>query len=189
MPDLRIDPSRAALLVVDIQDKLHAAMAAPSRQAVERNLPVLIELARRFELPVVVSQQYPKGLGVTIAVVDQALATVGDGLHRFDKLDFSVCATDEFARLWEPLGRDQWIVTGMETHVCVYQSARGLLERGAVVHVPRDGVASRTLDNRDVGLGLIERAGGVVTSTEVVVFDVLRRAGGDDFKALSRLIR
>jgi len=186
---LRIDPGRAAFLFVDIQDKLHPAMAEPARKSVERYVPVLAELARRFEIPVVVSEQYPQGLGATIAPVQQALATLGDGAHRFEKVDFSFCATEEFASLWDKLGRDQWIVTGMETHVCVYQSVRGLIERGASVQVPRDAVASRTAENIEVGLGLIERAGAVVTSTEVVVFDVLRRAGGDDFKALSRLIR
>jgi len=187
--DLRIDPSRAAFLFVDIQERLHSAMAEPARKAIERNVPVLAEVARRFDIPVVVSEQYPKGLGPTIDLVQQSVAELGDGLHRFEKLDFSVCATDEFSRIWDELGRDQWIVAGMETHVCVYQSVRGLIRRGATVHVPRDTVASRTLENLDVGLGLIERSGGAVTSTEVVVFDVLRRAGGDDFKALSRLIR
>jgi nicotinamidase-related amidase len=186
---LRIDPSRAGLLLVDIQERLHSAMAEESRKTVERYVPVLVEMARRFEMPVVVSEQYPKGLGPTIPPVEQSLTELGDGLHRFEKIEFSVCATDAFTKIREKTGCDQWIVAGMEAHVCVYQSVRGLINRGAAVHVARDAVASRTVSNRDVGLGLIERAGGVVTSTEVVVFDVLREAGGGDFKALSRLIR
>ncbi len=186
---LRIDPSRCAFLFVDVQEKLHGAMADEARASVERYVPVLAEAARRFEIPVVVSEQYPKGLGPTIPAVEQSLSELGDKLRRFEKVDFSVCETEEFGQLWKELGRDQWVVTGEETHVCVYQSVRGLLDRGASVHVPRDAVASRSLENRDVGLGLIDRAGGVVTSTEVIVFDLLQRAGGDDFKALSRLIR
>lgn len=187
---LKIDPARAAFLFVDIQEKLHAVMAETLREGVERNIPVLAEAARRFAIPVVASEQYPRGLGPTIPVVEQALATLGDGVHRFEKVEFSACDAEPFARLHaELVGRDQWIVTGMEAHVCVYQSVRGLLDRDASVHVVRDAVASRTIENRDVGLGLIERAGAAITSTEVVVFDLLQKAGGDDFKALSRLIR
>jgi len=186
---LRIDPSRCAFLFVDIQEKLHGAMADEARASVERYVPVLAEAARRFEIPVVVSEQYPRGLGSTIPAVEQSLSELGDGLRRFEKTDFSVCKTEAFDEVYAQLRRDQWVVTGEEAHVCVYQSVRGLLDRGARVHVPRDAVASRTIENRDVGLSLIERAGGVVTSTEVVVFDLLQKAGGDDFKALSRLIR
>ncbi len=186
---LKIDPDRCALLVVDVQEKLHVAMDEASRLSVERYVPVLIEMARRFSMPVVVSEQYPRGLGPTIGVVDAALADLGDGAHKFEKTDFSVCKTEPFTELYNQLDRDQWIVTGMESHVCVYQSVRGLVDRGASVHVPADAIASRTPFNKDIGLGLISRCGAVVTSTEVVVFDALQRAGGDDFKALSKLIR
>jgi nicotinamidase-related amidase len=186
---LRIDPARAVLLVVDVQDKLHAVMQESLRKDIERTVPILAEAARRFGIPVVASQQYPRGLGPTIPVVEQSLAELGERLWRLDKLEFSACDAPGFEDAWRALGRDQWIVVGMEAHVCVYQSVRSLLGRGASVHVPRDAVASRTVDNRDVGLALMERAGGIVTATEVVVFDLLGRAGTEDFKALSRLIR
>jgi nicotinamidase-related amidase len=188
-PGLAIEPARCALLIVDVQERLHSAMAPAARAAVDRNLPVLIELARRFGMPVVVSEQYPRGLGHTLSWVTGALASVGPAVHRFEKLDFSVTDAEAFAPIWDLLGRQQWIVTGMETHVCVYQTVRGLIAREAEVHVPGDAVASRSDDNRAVGLRLIDRLGATVTSTELVVFDALRRAGSDDFKALSRLIR
>lgn len=187
--NLELDPKRAALLIVDVQERLVAAMSEEQVPVLERNLAILCELARRFDLPVVVSQQYPKGLGQTVANVDSVLSQLGDNVHRFDKVEFSVCDHAAFAPIYEQLGRDQWIVTGMEAHVCVYQSARGLIARGATVHVPRETALSRHEANRQTGFALMERAGAVITSTEVVVFDILKRAGGDDFKAMSRLVR
>lgn len=186
---MRIAPARAVLLVVDVQERLAAVMPDQARARVERNAVVLVEMARRLGIPVVVSQQYPRGLGPTVAPVEQALA--GMDVHRFDKVEFSACAAPAFASVRTALGprRDQWIVLGMETHVCVYQTARDLLAAGLAVQVPRDAVASRTKANWQVGLDLIERAGGLVSAAEVVLFDALGRAGTEDFKALSRLIK
>ncbi|MDB4959661.1 MAG: isochorismatase hydrolase [Myxococcales bacterium] len=179
--------SRAALLVVDIQERLMPAMPEAVREQVVRNSAILIEAAHRLGLPIVVSAQYPKGLGPTVAPIEDALRDKNP--HRYDKLEFSAGDCDGFAAIAPKLGRDQWIVCGMETHVCVYQTARGLVGRGYQVHVAADAVCSRTKANWRVGLGLIERAGGIVTSTEVCVFDLLGRAGSDEFKALSQAIK
>lgn len=186
---LALDAARAAVLVVDVQERLAAVMPAERMAALEKSVTVLGELARRFSLPVVVSEQYPRGLGKTTAAVEAALEGLGDGLHRFEKVEFSACGAPAFAPLWSELGRDQWLVAGMETHVCVYQSVRALRERAADVHVLADAVVSRTDENRQIGLDLMARAGAVVSSTEVAAFDLLGKAGSDDFKAISRLIR
>ena len=180
--------TRAALLVVDIQERLVPAMPEAALAQVVKNARILIQAARTLGLPIVVSQQYPKGLGTTIAPIEEALAGAND-LHRFDKLEFSAEAAPEFAALAPKLGRDQWIVCGMETHVCVYQTLRGLVARGYQAHVVADAVSSRTKANWKIGLGLAERAGAIVTSTEVCVFDLLERAGSDEFKVLSKAIR
>ena len=183
-----LSPGRAALLVIDIQERLAAAMPQDELEQLVRNTSVLIEAADRFALPIVVSQQYPKGLGPTLPAIEKALRYVPN-VHRFDKLEFSAAATAEFAALASTLGRDQWLLCGLEAHVCVYQSARGLVERGYQVHVVADACASRTKTNWQIGRGLVECAGAVVTSTEACVFELLGRAGTDDFKALSRLIK
>jgi nicotinamidase-related amidase len=180
---------RAALLVVDVQEKLAAAMSPTAIGVLTRNVAILAEAARRFDMPVVLSEQYTRGLGPTIGGIASALAPLGDRLRRLEKLEFSVCESAAFASIYTELSRDQWIVTGMESHVCVYQTVRQLCERGASVHVVGDAVCSRSNDNWQVGLDLARQAGAIITSTEVVVFDLLVRAGGDDFKALSRLIR
>jgi len=190
---MKLEPSRAVLLIVDIQERLGAAMPKKVLAQVERNVGILCEMARCFDMPIVVSEQYPKGLGKTTDGIEAALAASGERVRRFEKLAFGVCESSGFAPVWDDLGRaqwkNQWIVTGMESHVCVYQSARQLIGRGAVVHLPTDAVLSRTERNWQVGTGLIERAGGILTSTEVLVFDALERAGGEHFKTLSKLVR
>jgi nicotinamidase-related amidase len=180
--------SRAAVLVVDIQDRLLPAMPGDDAARVLRNTAILIQAADQLGLPIVVSQQYPRGLGPTAAAIEEALARAR-GVHRFDKLEFSSAAAPEFAPLALALGRDQWIVCGMETHVCVYQTARDLVARGWDTHVCADAVCSRAPSNREIGLRLMERAGAVITSTEVCVFDLLGRAGSDEFRALSKAIK
>jgi len=179
---------RAALLVVDIQDRLLPVMPEASRAGVLRNTAILIAAADQLGLPIVVSQQYPRGLGPTAQPIEDAL---GQALlvHRFDKLEFSAVAAPAFAALAPALGRDQWIVCGMETHVCVYQTARDLVARGWAAHVCADAVCSRTGQNWELGLRLMERAGAIITSTEVCVFDLLERAGSDEFRALSKIIK
>ena len=184
--------SRAALLVIDIQDRLLPAMAEDAVAEVVRNTRILILAAQQLGLPIVVSQQYPKGLGPTNHAIEDAIAgaaAAGAQVHRFDKLEFSAAAAPAFSALAPKLARDQWIVCGMETHVCVYQTARDLAARGWAAHVCADAVCSRTPGNYRIGLDLMARAGAVITSTEVCVFDLLGRAGSDEFRALSKVIK
>ncbi|MDQ3339966.1 MAG: isochorismatase family protein [Myxococcota bacterium] len=177
----RLLPARAALLVIDIQERLLAAMPTEIAAQTVKNVKILIETATRFELPIVVSQQYPKGLGATVPELEAALPA---NAHRYDKVEFSAPSSPAFPALQ----RDQWIVTGMETHVCVYQSVRDLVGN-STVHVVADAVASRTKQNWRTGLDLMTRLGAIMTTTEVCVFDLLERAGTDHFKTLSKAIR
>lgn len=188
MDDLGLSPRRAALLVIDLQERLVPAMPPAIAERVIANTRIAIAAAARLGLPIVVTEQYPQGLGATVAPIAEALAAAPE-VHRFDKLTFSVCATAAFAALWPALRKDQWIVTGMETHVCVWQSVRELRGRGASVHVLADAVASRTKANWRIGTGLAAHAGALVSSTEVAVFELLGRAGTDAFKTLSKLIK
>lgn len=184
---------RVALLVVDIQERLCAAMPPDAVERVVKSTAILLEVARRLRLPIVVTEQYPRGLGPTVAPLAQALAAIAaeqpELLHRYEKLDFSAAAAPEFGPLWAKLGRDQWLVTGMETHVCVLQTARDLRRRGAAVHLVTDAVSSRTKANFRVGMAQLRGLGVVESSVETAVFELLGRAGGDDFKALSKLIK
>ena len=183
----RLSPTRAALLVIDIQERLTAVMPEEVAPQVVRNVKLLVDAANRLGLPIVVSQQYPKGLGPTVAELEAVLPATA---HRYEKLEFSAACTSSFAELRKGAlaSRDQWIVTGMETHVCVYQSVRDLV-RESTVHVVADGVCSRTKQNWRAGLDLMDRLGAIKTTTEVCVFDLLERAGTDHFKALSKAIK
>lgn len=188
---LVLNRDSAVLVLIDIQERLSAVMPAVVMAQVARNTNILIEAARRMEIPVLVSEQYPQGLGPTVTSVAAGLDAF-DKVHRIEKVDFSVCAAEDFASLAEVFkeqGRNQWIVAGMETHICVYQTARSLVTRGEQVQVVSDAVVSRAKLNHKVGLRLAEKAGAAVTSTETVVMDLLARGKGDDFKAISKLIR
>ena len=187
----RLDRGRAAVFVVDIQERLIPAMPEAVAAQGARNASILIAAAARLKLPVVVSQQYPKGLGATVPAIEDALreAEGQTRVHRFDKAEFSAALAPAFVELAPKMPQNQWLVCGMETHVCVYQTARDLAARGAEVHVVADAVCSRARPNWKIGLELAARAGAIVTSTEVAVFDLLERAGTDDFKALSKLIK
>lgn len=183
-----LDPSTLALLIIDVQERLAATMPAEPLASLERNLITMAAAAERFGLPVVVSEQYPKGLGRTVAAVAGALETVR-GVCFFEKVEFAACAAPAWAEAVGPTPRPTWLVAGMETHICVFQTVRALRARGHDVIVLADAVTSRSADNRAAGLALCAEVGAVVAPTETVIYDLLGKAGTEDFKALSRLMR
>ena len=188
LDELTVKPPRTALLVIDVQERLAAAMPDAVRVQLERNLATLIATAGRFELPIIVSEQYPRGLGRTTPAVQAALDEVRDVCF-FEKVDFAATASPAWPVAVGDRLINRWIVTGMETHVCVFQTVRALREEAAAVHVVADACASRTKANFKNGLALAAATGAIVTNTETVVFDFLGRAGTDDFRVLSKLLK
>ncbi|NTU57583.1 MAG: hydrolase [Chlorobiaceae bacterium] len=178
-----ITPKDTLLLVIDVQGKLAASVFQPDR--VEKNISKLIRACRILGVPVIHTEQYPKGLGNT---VDALREVMGDE-KPFEKLSFSCCGSEEFMKRLRLLGRNDILVVGMETHVCVYQTCVELIEFGYNVHLVTDAVSSRTEENRKVGIRSIKRAGGIPTSTEMAIFELLRVAEGDTFKAISKIIK
>jgi len=183
----RLDSKTTAIIVVDIQERLAEVMPKGQLLHVRRAARILVEAARLMAAPVLFTEQYPKGLGPTLADVAEALTAAN--ATRFEKTEFSAWDANGFASALEATGVRAAVVLGMETHVCVYQTVRDLTAKGLEVHVPVDGVASRMEDHRETGLELCQRAGAIRTTAETVVFDWLRRASGDAFKQLSRMIR
>jgi nicotinamidase-related amidase len=181
---LVLDRANALLLVVDVQERLAKAMPQPALATLEKNAAVLIRAARRLQMPVVATEQYPKGLGPTVASLRELLPS-----EPMTKLEFSCGASKPIAREILGTGRRQAIVAGMEAHVCVFQTVRDLLRGGFSVFVARDAVISRSEENRAVGLDLCEKAGAILTSTEAVLFDLLGVAGTPEFKELTALIK
>jgi nicotinamidase-related amidase len=183
----RLDPQSSLVLVVDVQEKLAAAMPQASMDRLVASVLVLLESARLLGVPVLASEQYPKGLGPTVAPIADKLRALG--VEPAEKTAFDACGEPKIARELATRSPRSVVVAGMETHICVYQTARELVRRGSEVHVVADAVASRREENRALGLGLCERAGALVTPAETVVFDWLGRAGTDAFKAISKLVR
>jgi len=174
-----LDRGRAALVVVDVQEAFRPAVLDFDRVA--GAAATLVRGARILDLPVIVTQQYPKGLGATVPEVAEHL----DGIEPLDKVAFSAAAADGF----DLQGRDQALLCGIESHVCVSQTAHDLLDRGVQVHVARDAVTSRTEENRELGLHKMEGSGAVLTSVETALFELLGAAGTDDFKQVQGLIK
>jgi nicotinamidase-related amidase len=183
----RLRPRTTAVIVIDVQERLATAMPEPDLASLRRSAQILLEGARLLGAPVFLTEQYPKGLGSTIADVNEWSTTAA--AERFEKLAFSAWDVGAFRDKLHATKADTAVVLGMEAHVCVYQTVRDLCAAGIEVHVPIDGVASRRGDHREVGLSLCERAGAIRTTTETVVFDWLTEASGSEFKALSKLIR
>lgn len=153
-------------------------------EQVIRNSNALISIAKKLEIPIIVTEQYPKGLGKTVSELSSNL----NGSIPFEKVTFSGCTPEVISTL-EKLERKKIIITGMETHVCVFQTVRDLIALGCQVFVVGDAVCSRTKENYLNGLALISSIGAVVTNTESVFFDLIKEAGSPLFRELSRLIK
>ena len=178
-----IDRDRSCLLVVDIQERLAPKMAAPE-QVIE-NSGVLMKAAARLSVPILVSEQYPRGLGHSVAEI-AALAPVEAVV---EKIHFSCLADDGFARRYSALQRPQAVVTGIEAHVCVLQTVEQLLDADADVFVVADATSSRDARNHSAAMDRLRDAGARIATTEMVVFEWLGRAATPEFKELSALIK
>lgn len=174
-----------ALLIVDIQERLAAAMREKIADGVVKNCLHLIELAKMLDIPVAVTEQYPKGLGPTLKEIRDALPAY----RPIEKLTFSCCGEPNFLDAVTALGKKTILLTGMETHICVLQTCVDLLKAGSTVHLVRDAVCSRTKENWETGALFMRDAGAVVTCTETVLFQLLKVAGTEEFKAISKRIR
>ncbi len=179
------EPGRTALVVVDVQEKLAAAMPPNVAADVIRNIVTLVETAKEFDMPVLATEQYPKGLGVTVKEIQDVLPSY----EPIEKITFSCWRTLTFVKALEAASVQNVILAGMETHVCLLQTALDLLEQGYRVFVPADALSSRGKSNWRAGLRVMEQAGAVVGSTEMFLFQMLETAGTDRFKRLSRLVR
>jgi nicotinamidase-related amidase len=176
---LKLDRDRAALVVVDVQEAFRKAI--PAFDQVASATATLVRGAGEMGIPILITEQYPKGLGATVDEVAQYLP---DGTEPIDKVRFSAAEAEGF----DLDGRDQAIVCGIETHVCVNQTVLDLLESDVEAHVAADAVASRTDANRDLGLAKMERAGALVTGVEAALFELLGGSDAPEFKSVQALI-
>jgi len=179
-----LDRESALLCIIDIQERLAAAMA--EREAVIEAARRLVVAARRLEVPVVMTEQYPKGIGPTEPVLVEAL---GPEYRPVEKLHFSCCRETPFEAAVADTGRRQIVLCGMETHVCVLATCLDLLDAGHQVHVIADAVCSRDAVHKDLALAQMAQMGAVVTCVEAAVYQLLGRAGTPEFKELLPLFK
>jgi nicotinamidase-related amidase len=181
---VKLDPARAVLLIVDVQERLCAAMPRDELARLVKYATALIGTARELEMPVLATEQYPKGLGHTLPALRELLPSAP-----LEKMHFSCAPDPGFSAALEATRRRQVVIAGMEAHVCVFQTARDLVASGYDVHVCADAVTSRFDVHRQVGLDLCREAGAVVTTAETAIFDLLGRCGTPQFKRASALVK
>jgi nicotinamidase-related amidase len=180
-----LDRKSTALLVLDLQAKLVPAMFDP--QGLIRNARILLRLAQLLQIPRILTAQYVKGLGPVVPEIVQAAPEIPP----FEKTSFGCFGEPDFLRhlkLRAPDARSL-LIAGVESHICVTQTVLGALEAGYLVHVAADATSSRTKENWKIGLHRMERAGAVISSTEMMVYELLARSGTPEFKAILPLLK
>ncbi len=180
----KLDAEKAVLVVIDIQERLVTAMPQDVYQRMRETVAMLINGAGLLGIPVVTTEQYPQGIGHTVPQLAEACkGTV------VEKVSFGCCGEPNFMAALKKLGRTQVILTGMETHVCVYQTVIGLLEDGYHVHLVRDAICSRSKTDFQAGVAMASQAGAVVTTAETVLFQMMQKSTHAQFRAVSKLIK
>lgn len=178
----RLNVADTILLIIDVQDKLLAKM--PSAATLVREVSFLIDVAKTLGVPVLATEQYPKGLGPTHAEIGRRLPP-----NLPAKVTFSCCGTPGLLTEIQASGRPNVVLAGMETHVCVMQTALDLLAAGLTVFLPVECLQSRFRIDHDFALRRMENEGGVLTTIEAIAFEWLGRADNPHFKAVSRMIQ
>ncbi len=178
-----LDKDNTALLIIDIQDRLATVMK--TKETVVNNCRHLIELSKILDIPIVITEQYPKGLGQTVEEIRKAVPVY----QPIEKLTFSCCDDQSFLNEIKILNKRTIILTGMETHICVLQTCIGLLQNGFNVHLVKDAVCSRAKETWQTACEFMRDAGAVITCTETVLFQLLKIAGTEEFKAISKRIK
>jgi nicotinamidase-related amidase len=175
----KLDRERAALVVIDVQEAFRKAV--PSFDDVTRGTAALITGGEAVGVPIIATEQYPKGLGHTVEEVAEHLP---EGLEPIEKICFSAPKAEGF----DLRGRDQALVCGIEAHVCVNQTVLDLIDEGIEVHVAVDAVGSRFPESKEIGIEKARRAGAVITNVETALFELVGRAGTDEFKEIQRVV-
>ena len=183
--DFFLERDKAVLVVIDVQEKLCVAMDAVVLKKLVKNIGILLDSAAELHIPVLVTEQYVKGLGATLPELKEKAAAA----PCYEKMAFSSYGCTEFVEALKSTGRSHVIITGMESHVCVLQTVIDLREAGMKVHIVKDAVMSRDKQNWKTAIQTMTLAGAIPTSTESVMFQLLKIAGTEEFKKLSKLVR
>jgi len=174
------------LIVIDVQEKLAAHIH--EAMVVQQNIDRLVRGCHLLGVPALITEQYPRGIGPTTELVRNAFEETF-GFHPIQKMCFSAAGVEAFDQLVAESGRRRVLMTGIETHVCVWQTSMDLLVSGFEVTLVADAVSSRTERNRQTALRRLESEGALISSTEMVLFELCIESGTDEFRAISRLVK
>ncbi|MFO7883637.1 MAG: hydrolase [Desulfobacteraceae bacterium] len=171
------------LLVIDVQGKL--AQMMHEKDHLFSSLETIIKGMTILDVPIILMEQIPKKLGPTINEVAELLPDI----NPIAKHTFSCCNNEEFMSKFNALERNQVLLTGIETHICVYQTGMDLLKKNYEVQVVADCVSSRTLENKTIGIDCLVRAGASVTSVEMILFELMKAAQGEKFREMVKIVK
>ena len=178
-----LSADNTGVVLLDVQEKLMPVMERKER--VTENILRLLHLSKLYDLPVVLTEQYPKWLGSTLSELKEALSSYDP----IEKLCFNCCDDDTFNTRLGSEDLTNIILMGVESHICIFMTCISLLEKGYKIHVPQDAVDSRTDENWRIGLELMRGAGARITSTENIVYQILKKAGTKEFKEMLKRIK
>lgn len=180
-----MERNNTILIIVDVQEGLLKAMNPEIAKEVIKNILILLSFAKTMGIPFLATEQYPKGLGQTSPEIKAEM----EGMVPIEKVAFSCCRVEEFNNRLGSFRKKQIILCGIETHVCILQTAIDLMEKGYEVYVVADGVCSRRKMDWKIGLKYLERRGAMISTTEIIAFQLLKEAGTEEFKRLSKIIK
>ncbi|MCP5462833.1 MAG: isochorismatase family protein [bacterium] len=184
MSNRLLDREHSFLLIIDIQEKFLPVL--DDIEHVIQNAGILIQAALQLDIPIVVSEQFPRGLGSTVETLRNLLP---QHVKTFEKTSFSCLGDLRLTNYIKSLKRQQAIIAGIETHICVNQTTHHLLECGFEPHIIADAVTSRTQQNRDAGLRKMESSRAIISSTEIALFELLRGSSHPMFKDIQKLVK
>ena len=180
---MRITTDNTAGLIIDIQERLFPFIH--ENEQLTRNSSILINGLKALEVPIIVTQQYTKGLGTTIPAIHETL-----GEYQYvEKIAFSCCDEPNFMTELERIGKKFIVISGIETHVCVLQTTIDLLENNYIPVVVQDCVSSRRINDKQIAIERMRKEGAIITTYESILFELLRYSGSEAFKAISKLVK
>jgi nicotinamidase-related amidase len=179
-----LDAAETALVIIDMQEAFRTSISDFAETAVR--VALMAHAAQLLRVPIVVTEQYPKGLGRTAGEIR---AVLPDALEPIEKTAFSSCGADEFVAALEHARARQVLVCGIEAHVCVNQTTHDLLARGYKVHLLTECITARSAHNRQAGLAKMQQSGALPSSIEMSLFELMRDAAHEQFKAVQKLIK
>lgn len=185
MTDYSINSSDSLLMIIDIQERLFQAMESTTQDSLKKNCAILINTSKEFNIPIIITEQYRKGLGETIPEIKEP---AGDSVN-LEKLYFNCMKDEVINKAVVQTGKKTIIITGIESHICVFQTALSLITSGMKVIIASDAVASRRKQDYKAALKVLSEAGALVYPTETIAFMILEKAGTPEFKKLSPLFK